>query len=261
MHSDTNTQRRHTRAHRHTKVQTHTDSHIHTHYKPLSTLNPDSRAPQAWSLPASLTAGHHWVPQGPDLGPRFPPLLVTGNACSLHGQAGRGRVPRAGQRLGSNRKQVRGSLPKVRPPPFQRSSGARCALVTWSPGAGGLALSAGNVEPLCTCGSTYRKSRSSPAPGSRLVSQLCCVSFRRCRFISLHAFLKLWGSLLCLKLVAQKSRKYLGRENSPLPPTAGSQRRGWGSVSFQACREQVPWMGLKSWRIPASVSQQRRPHE
>lgn len=132
-----------THVHTDTQRYKHTDSHIRTHYKPLSTLNPDSRAPQAWSLPASLTAGHHWVPQGPDLGPRFPPLLVTGNACSLHGQAGRGRVPGAGQRLGSNRKQVRGSLPKVRPPPFQRSSGARCAVVTWSPGAGGLALSAG----------------------------------------------------------------------------------------------------------------------
>ena len=159
-------------------TDSHTHTHTHTHYKPLRSLNPDSRAPQARSLPASLTAGHHWVPQGPDLGPPFPPLLVTGKACSLHGQAGRGRLP------GRAEARLRQKTGERQPPQGQASSlpeklpgqGA-----PWSRdhlGQGAWPLARGLREPLSTCRSTCpcRKSRSSPAAGSRLVSQLCCES-------------------------------------------------------------------------------------
>lgn len=153
MRPDTDTHDN-TDTHVHTDTQRykHTQTHTHTAYKPLRSLNPDSRAPQAWSLPASLTAGHHGVPHGPDLGPPFPPTSGHGEGLPL---------PRAGWEWpcpgGQAEARLQQKTGERQPPPrsgllpSREAPGARCTVVTWSPGAGGLAsgrVAAGASEHL-----------------------------------------------------------------------------------------------------------------
>lgn len=81
-------------------------------------------------------------------------------------------------------------------------------VVTWSPGAGDCAHKHDDAgSPLTPAGAPPGALAGSPTPpGPRLPPSfsalLCLISALQIYF--LHAFLKLWGSLLCLKLVAQR---------------------------------------------------------
>ena len=134
-------------------------------------------------------------------------------------------------------------------------------MVTWSPGAGGLAsgrVAAGASEHLME---HLPEVPLLPVPRlPRSFSALLSL------ISALHIYFppclpQAVGIFVVLETSSPEKQEVFGSEEfraatDSREPAPGW---GWGPVSFQARGEQVPWMGLNS-RIPASISQQRRPH-